>query len=118
MREGALHVRCQYGWRDVCGETAARQVGGGADMRRYCDPHEVPTYGGTFVGEFVIAPETTREELLEALEGSSVRIYSASGRDVHELYCCACGEWTGDALDPDIEHVSEPLDAECAADMR
>ena len=51
-------------------------------------------------------------------KGALFVIYSASGRDVHELYCCACGEWIGDALDPDIEHVSEPLDAECAADMR
>ena len=113
-----MHVRCRYGWADVCRETVSPQVGGGADARPFCEPHEIPPCGGTFIGEFVIAPETTHDELLGALEGSSVRIYSASGRDVHELHCCACGEWIGDALDPDIEHVSEPLNAECLSEMR
>ena len=79
MAEDAMHVNCQHTWTDVCRDTTARQAGGGADMRRYCDPHEVPTCGGTFVGEFVIASETTRAELLEALEGSSVRILLGFG---------------------------------------
>ena len=65
------------------------------------------------MGDFSIAPETTREELLQVVKCGAHRIHSLSGRDVHELWCCACGEWMGDIQDSEIAHVSIPLDAEC-----
>ena len=42
-----------------------------------------------------------------------LRIHSLWGRDVHEFWCCACGEWIGDTQDSDIARVLIPLDAEC-----
>ena len=109
----AAPVPCQYDWRDGCDKTATWRVGCGPNVRFYCDSHEGPPCGGVFFGEFVITPDTTREELAGVVSGGSHRIYSASGRDVHELRCCACGGWIGDTRNPYIEHVSIPLQAEC-----
>ena len=98
---------------DGCSKTATWRAGCGPDVRFYCDSHEGPPCGGVFLGNFVITPDTTREELLGVVSCGSHRLHSASGRDVHELCCCACGEWVGDTLDTEIKHVSIPLNAEC-----
>ena len=93
-------VPCQYDWRDGCSKTATWRVGCGPDVRFYCDSHEGPPCGGMFFDEFVITPDTTREELAGVARCGAHRIYSVSGRDVHDLRCCACGEWIGDTRDP------------------
>ena len=85
-------------WRVACGP----------DIRFYCDEHEGPPCGGVFLSHFVIAAETTREDVLKVVGCGSHRLYTPSGRDVHELWCCACSEWIGDTEDPEIEHVSVP----------
>ena len=82
---------CQYDWRDGCDKTATWRVGCGPDVRFYCDSHEGPPCGGVFLGDFVITPDTTREELAGVVSCGFHLIYSASGRDVHDLRCCACG---------------------------
>ena len=110
---GATPVLCQDTWRDGCRELATWQVNCGPDVWFFCVSHEGPPCGGVFGGDFVITPDTTRDELMAVVERGSHRIHSAAGRDVHELRCCACGVWIGDALDSDIRHVSEPLNAEC-----
>ena len=74
---------------------------------------KAPPCGGVFLGDFVITPDTTREELAGVVSCGFHLIYSASGRDVHDLRCCACGEWIGDTRDPYVEHVSIPRQAEC-----
>ena len=104
---------CQYDWRDGCDKTATWRVGCGPNVRFYCDSHEGPPCGGVFFDEFVITPDMTREELVGVVSCGFHRINSASGRDVHDLRCCACGEWIGDTRDPYIEHVSIPLQAKC-----
>ena len=110
---GGLPVPCQDTWMGGCSNFATWRVGCGPDVRFFCDSHEGPPCGGVFVGDFSIAPETTREELLQVVKCGAHRIHSLSGRDVHELWCCACGEWMGDIQDSEIAHVSIPLDAEC-----
>lgn len=107
----ARPVRCQDTWMDGCSNTATWRVGCGPDVRFYCDSHEGPPCGGVFRGDFVITPDTTREDLMSVC--GLHRIHSLSGRDVHKLWCCACGEWIGDTQDSEIEHVSIPLDAAC-----
>ena len=87
---------CQYDWRDGCDKTATWRVGCGPNVRFYCDSHEGPPCGGVFFDEFVITPDTTREELVGVVSCGFHRINSASGRDVHDLRCCACWEWIGD----------------------
>ena len=79
----------------------------------YCDSHEGPPCGGVFLSDFVITPDTTREDLVSVRICGAHRIQSLSGRDVHELWCCTCGEWIGDTQDSEIRHVSIPLQAEC-----
>ena len=85
----------------------------GPDVWYFCDSREGPPCGGVFIGDFVITPVTNHEELMGVVKCGSHRIHTMSGRDVHELRCCACGEWIGDTSDSEIEHVSIPLDAEC-----
>ena len=102
---GARRVQCQYTWLSGCYETATWQVGCGSDVRFYCDSHEGPPCGGVFLGDFVITRDTTRQDLLSVVSCGSHRIHSVSGRDVHELWCCACGEWVGDTQDPEIADV-------------
>ena len=96
----AAPTPCQNDWRDGCDKTATWRVGCGPDVRFYCDSHEGPPCGGVFIGDFVITPDTTREELAGVARCGAHRIYSVSGRDVHDLRCCACGEWIGDTRDP------------------
>ena len=106
-------VPCQYDWRGGCDKTATWRVGCGPDVRFYCDSHEGPPCAGVFLGDFVITPDTTREELVGVVRCGAHRINSVSGRYVHDLRCCACWEWIGDTRDPRIRHVSIPLQAEC-----
>ena len=113
---GAWPVQCQDTSLGGCSKTATWRVGCGTDVRFYCDSHEGPPCGGVFLGDFVISPGTTREDLMSVLSCGAHRIHSLSGRDVHELWCCACGEWIGDTQDSEITHVSIPLDAECHPD--
>ena len=110
---GGLPVPCQDTWMGGCSSFATWRVGCGPDVRFFCDSHEGPPCGGVFLGDFAITPDTSRGELLQVVKCGAHRIHSLSGRDVHELWCCACGQWIGDAQDPEIEHVSIPLDAEC-----
>ena len=104
---------CQYDWLGGCDKTATWRVGCGPDVRFYCDSHEGPPCGGVFHGKFVITPDTTREELVGVVRCGRHRINSPSGRNVHDLRCCACWEWIGDTRDPYIKHVSIPRQAEC-----
>ena len=110
---GTPPIRCHYAWQDGCFEAATWRVGCGPEVRYYCGSHEGPPCGGVFLGGFVITADTTREELVGVFGCGSLRIHSALGRDVHDLWCCACGEWVGDTQAPDIAHVSIPLQAEC-----
>lgn len=113
IRAGSWPVECQDTWMGGCSRTATWRVGCGPDILFYCDSHEGPPCGGLFFGDFVITPDTTRKELLGVVSCGSHRLLSASSRDVHELWCCACGEWIGDTQDPEIEHVSIPIDTQC-----
>ena len=113
IRTGTRRVQCQYSWMSGCYQVATWRVGCGPDVRYFCDEHEGPPCGGVFIGSFVIMPEMTQEVVARVRRCGAHRIESPSGRDVHELLCCACGEWIGDAQDPEIQHVSVPLQAEC-----
>ena len=121
IRRGSIPVdvrpiQCQDKWRDGCRNLATWQVGCGPNVWYFCDSHEGPPCGGIFADDFVITPDITREELRGVVNFGAHRIKSVSDRDVHELRCCACGEWVGDTLDSDIEHVSVSLDTECRPD--
>ena len=84
------------------------------DVRYFCDSHkERHPCRGTFFGEFMITPQTTRGDLVSVLNCGAHLINTASGRWIHDLFCCACGEWVGDMEDPEIRHVSLPLETEC-----
>lgn len=111
-------IECQDTWLDGCYRIATWRVSCGLDAWFFCDEHEGPPCGGVFFGQFVITPQTTREELLDVVSCGAHRIHSVSGHDVHELWCCACGEWVGDIRDPEIKHVSVPLAAECHTETR
>ena len=110
---GAMLIQCQDTWLDGCNEIANWQISCGPEIGFYCDRHEGPPCGGEFLSDFVISAETTREELERVLRCGVHRIHSWSGLDVHELRCCACSQWIGNVEDPEISHVSIPLQAEC-----
>ena len=77
---------CPYDWRDGCDKTATWRVGCGPDVRSYCDSHEGPPCGGVFLGDFVITPDTTREELAGVVSGGSYqRIPGATRRAAEDL---------------------------------
>ena len=114
----ARPVQCQYTWRDGCHEAATWRVACGPYARFYCVAHEGPPCGGIFYGDFVITAETTREAVVSVLNCGLHRSYSPSGRYLNELRCCACSEWIGDIGDPEIKHVSIPLDADCRPTKR
>lgn len=113
---GASTVLCQDTWMGGCGKTATWRMGCGPDVRFFCDSHEGSPCGGVFLGDFVITPDTTREDLMSVVNCGAHRIHSQSGRDVHGLWCCACGEWIGDSQYTEIGQVSISLDAECHPD--
>ena len=96
-----------------CYRTATWRVACGPDVRFLCDSHEGPPCGGVFANNFMIRPDTTRDDLAGVLACGLHRIHSSSGRDVHDLRCCACGEWIGDAKDAEISQISIPMDAKC-----
>ncbi len=77
------------------------------------DISQLPSCAGTFFDGFVITPETTRTDVVAVARCGNHHIDVASGQYVHDLYCGKCGEWIGDAEDPEIAHVSTPLTAEC-----
>ena len=109
----AGRVLCQDIRLGGCQEIATWRVTCGPEFRFFCDRHEGPPCGGVFLGEFVVKPTTTRNDLAVVLKCGVHRIYSGSGRDIHDLTCCSCGNWVGDSQDPEIEHVSLPLETEC-----
>ena len=106
-------VQCQDGWRDGCSEPATWLVACGPKVGYFCGSHEGPPCGGVFIGEFTVAPETTRDDVVSVRRCGAHLIQSASDRNIHDLFCCACGEWIGDMQDPEIRHVSLPLESEC-----
>ena len=77
------------------------------------DISQLPSCAGTFFNGFVITPETTRADVVTVARCGNHHIDVASGQYVHDLYCDKCGEWIGDAEDPEIAHVSTPLTTEC-----
>lgn len=111
---GSSLVLCQFTWREECPETATWKVACGPDESYFCDAHHGPhPCRGVFIGEFVVTPETARADVLRVRRCGAHLMSSASGREIDDLFCCACGEWVGDMEDPEISHVSLPLDTEC-----
>ena len=110
---GSRTVPCQYDWRDGCSEPATWLVACGPSIGYFCRSHEGPPCGGLFIGEFTVTPETTRDDMVSVRRCGAHLIRSASDRNIQDLFCCACGEWIGDMQDPEIRHVSLPLESEC-----
>lgn len=72
-----------------------------------------PTDDVRILNGFDITPESARADVVSAARCGNHHTDNASGSSVHDLWCIDCGIWIGDVDDPEIAHVSRPLDAEC-----